>query len=680
MTVKVTIGKDDRIYYFSSGKRISTAKAKELLKVSSKMSHKKLPKKTGDECGAVDCPPEKICNPSSGRCVKRSGRIGKDLVLKKSRKESRKESRKGGNCEGVKCSPVRVCLEATGKCVKPCLPRQVRNNNNRCVNKSGFKRDREKVGKYKPCPPHQVRDPVTHRCKNELGFKRERHNKTKPRPSYRGKSRWKDTKKDERDCVSRSQLTLRAHQKKVVRYMRTHRSLLVVHGTGTGKTLTAATISQCYLDDNPTHKVVFVGPVSLKSNFKKELRNYGIRNIDIAKHYRFYSFAGFLNATKKRTMNKVRDSKERESISWPLNPINLKNTLLVVDEAHNMRNPRSSTSRALVAASFKADKVLLLTATPFVNSMRDFIPLINMLDGKYFVGTYGEFQSGQVNDYLSKEPTKDNLNTFESLLQDKVDVVDKRDEKFFPKRKDHMLFVKMTPAYLDSYTKLMDEQHVAGIWFKDPHRFYNGFRRAVNKAGPEYFSNKVKKAIPILKKGKALIYSNWRDFGVKPISESLKESGISFMTFTGSTKVSDRQEIIDAFNTGEFQVLVVTKAGGEGLDLKGVRSVIVLDPTWNDAGLQQVIGRAVRYRSHEHLPKKDRVVNVYLMALVAPGTNVKKLHDILETSEENPDEEITLSKNQIIDSGDLLLYDIIERKNKIEAVLMKALKKMSITR
>ena len=593
----------------------------------------------------------------------------------RSKSRSKSKSKKDGNCKGVVCKGGRECLETTGKCVKPCSEHQVRDPvTNRCRNKPGFKRTRTKPGKFKPCLPHQVRDPVTNRCRNKPGFKRERPKKTNPRPSYAEKPRWKDSKEDRRDCVARSKLPLRDHQKKVVRYMRDHRGLLVVHGTGTGKTLTAVTISQCYLDDNPTHKIVFIGPATLEANFKKELRNYGVKMLDIARHYKFYSFERFLSNTKRRVMNKVTSDKDRGKIGWPLNPISLKNSLLIVDEAHNVRNPTTSTSRAIQSSSFTANKVLLLTATPFVNNMHDYIPLINMIYGRYVVGTYSEFNEGVVPDYLSKSstPSTEDMKTFRALLRDKVDVVNKKEQKDFPKRKDIMRYVKMTPAYLDAYTKLMSSENVAGLLFKSPKRFYNGYRRAVNMAGPEYFSSKVNKAIPYLEKGKALIYSNWLEFGVSPISRALKKAGISFEKYTGKTSKNKREQIIDDFNNGDFQVLIVSSAGGEGLDLKGVRSVVVLDPPWNDASLEQIIGRAIRYKSHAHLPEKDRVVNVYLMALVDPKVDIKKLRQEVK-DEDAPDDDI-------IASGDLILYDIIKSKAKTEAVLLKDLQRMSITR
>ena len=442
-----------------------------------------------------------------------------------------------------------------------------------------------------------------------------------------------------------------------------HRSLLVVHGTGTGKTLSSVTISQCYLDEYPRRKVVFVGPTSLISNFKKELRKYGVSTNDILKKYIFYSFDKFLNITKKRPFNATSKPKDRKNIQWPMNPIPLTNRLLIVDEAHNMRNPHSSKSRALVKASFSTDKTVLLTATPFVNNIRDFIPLINMLYGKYVVGTYKEYQRNEVPDYLTKELTKDNLQSFSHLLRDKIDVVNTKDPDNFPLRKDIVLDIPMTTSYYRRFIKLMQEERfnipLVGktFGFDDPSKFYHGYRRACQLAGPTYYSTKIDKALPILKEGKSIVYSNWREFGVEPITNALKKEGVSFRTFTGSTPIRDRQDIVDSFNKGEFQVLVITKAGGEGLDLIGVKSVVILDPTWNDAGLQQVIGRAIRYKSHEHLPLDERVVNVYMLVLVAP------------TSVKNP-----------YSTGDQILYHLIEQKIKAEDVLMNILQQNSISR
>jgi superfamily II DNA or RNA helicase len=418
--------------------------------------------------------------------------------------------------------------------------------------------------------------------------------------------------------------------------MENHDGLLVIHGTGCGKTLTAIATSQCYLDKYPDRGVVFVGPASLTSNFKKEMKAYGVENTD---QYEFYSYDKFMLEEKAGR------------------PISLVGKFLIVDEAHNLRNPEGKKSKAVVRAAIEADKRLLLTATPFVNTMTDFIPLINMIYGKMMVGTRTEYYEKKADEFLGATLNDENITTFRYLLQDKVDMVDCRNPKDFPKRIDHYMDVPMTDEYYQRYSRLMLGENLFDILFSDPDAFYNGYRRAVNRAGPQYYSMKLEAAIPILKQGRSLIYTNWIDFGIRPITDALKTLDVTYRIFSGDVPKEDRQGIIDDFNDGQFDVLIITKAGGEGIDLKEVKSVIVLDPTWNDAGLQQAVGRAIRYKSHANLPAAQRKVDVYFMVLTPP-TNIP-------LGEATP-------------SGDGLLYDIIEKKNTDFKVLVDLLKELSI--
>ena len=120
--------------------------------------------------------------------------------------------------------------------------------------------------------------------------------------------------------------------------------------------------------------------------------------------------------------------------------------------------------------------------------------------------------------------------------------------------------------------------------------------------------------------------------------------------------MSQRKELVNDYNIGKFQVLIITKAGGEGLDLKEVRNVVILDPPWNDAGLKQIIGRAIRYKSHEALDISERIVNVYKMSLVCPK----------------------FANKPSLLSGDIILYGIINEKNKINSALQTILESVSI--
>lgn len=67
---------------------------------------------------------------------------------------------------------------------------------------------------------------------------------------------------------------------------------------------------------------------------------------------------------------------------------------------------------------------------------------------------------------------------------------------------------------------------------------------------------------------------------------------------------------------GEFvQTMMITQSGSEGISLKNVRQVHILEPYWNPVRIKQVIGRAARVDSHSQLDKKDRTVDVFMYVM-----------------------------------------------------------------
>jgi hypothetical protein len=65
------------------------------------------------------------------------------------------------------------------------------------------------------------------------------------------------------------------------------------------------------------------------------------------------------------------------------------------------------------------------------------------------------------------------------------------------------------------------------------------------------------------------------------------------------------------------KIFCITQSGAEGISLKNVRRVLLVEPFWNNVRIEQVIGRAIRSCSHSALPEKDRNVQVfsYIMKL-----------------------------------------------------------------
>ena len=61
-----------------------------------------------------------------------------------------------------------------------------------------------------------------------------------------------------------------------------------------------------------------------------------------------------------------------------------------------------------------------------------------------------------------------------------------------------------------------------------------------------------------------------------------------------------------------IKIIMITSSGAEGINLRNTRYVHVIEPYWNMARIDQVVGRARRICSHEDLPELFRTVQVFM--------------------------------------------------------------------
>jgi len=71
----------------------------------------------------------------------------------------------------------------------------------------------------------------------------------------------------------------------------------------------------------------------------------------------------------------------------------------------------------------------------------------------------------------------------------------------------------------------------------------------------------------------------------------------------------------------KVKVILVSKAGSEGLDFKNVRQVHIMEPWYNMNRIEQIIGRGVRNLSHCDLPFEERNVEIYLHSTLLSTKN-----------------------------------------------------------
>ncbi|HAN66431.1 MAG TPA: helicase SNF2, partial [Chitinophagaceae bacterium] len=94
---------------------------------------------------------------------------------------------------------------------------------------------------------------------------------------------------------------------------------------------------------------------------------------------------------------------------------------------------------------------------------------------------------------------------------------------------------------------------------------------------------------------KALIFSQFLGM-LDLIRKKLKEDGVPFEYFDGSTSAVDREKAVQNFQQNEDcrVFLISLKAGGVGLNLTAADYVYIVDPWWNPAVEQQAIDRTHR--------------------------------------------------------------------------------------
>lgn len=436
-------------------------------------------------------------------------------------------------------------------------------------------------------------------------------------------SRKKTEKK--KDCISRSEIPLNPQQVKIAKYMEHNRGLILVWKTGSGKTLGAITASQCVLDEHPRMRILVVTPKSLQESFKEEMLAYGLTKREFDK-YTFTTPGVFLSRHgKDPTLSCGKD------------------LFLIIDEAHNYRNKESKKSKAITQCAQQAGKVLLLTATPIYNQPTDIMNLMTMIKGERKIKTIDDF-----NDYFK------NAISFYSPQY----------SKDYPSFNEYYVKIPMTEEYYEKYHRIEKELLSLGGIPSDPWIFYTGLRQATLGLDPCQKCDWVlKQVLSHPKSYKIVIFSTWKRYGVKKMENLFAKHNISWVEITGEMTKYQRNDMVKIFNStvpGSPQVLFITTAGGEGLDLKGVRMVIIMDSVWTRSQEKQIIGRAIRFKSHAHLPLYQRNVTVYYLLLTKPPMYMLDRDD------------------KVFKSSDEILFDIAKKKDEINKKVIRKLKELSI--
>lgn len=131
--------------------------------------------------------------------------------------------------------------------------------------------------------------------------------------------------------------------------------------------------------------------------------------------------------------------------------------------------------------------------------------------------------------------------------------------------------------------------------------------------------------------------------------KQLQTDKIGYVEFHGGIKdLEDRYAGMRAYNNvenkngGQIKVILISPAGAEGLSLKNVRQIHIMEPYWNEVRIVQMIGRGIRQCSHKDLPMDQRHVDIYRYRSIRSRVNKQSTDEYIE--------DVARSKDNLIQS------------------------------
>jgi SNF2 family DNA or RNA helicase len=287
-------------------------------------------------------------------------------------------------------------------------------------------------------------------------------------------------------------------------------------------------------------------------------------------------------------------------------------SVLVLDEAQAIKNPRSRAHRAV--CQLDARQCICLSGTPVENNLDELWALLEA-SAPGILGSAEEFRT-RFRHPIERDGNEQRL----ALLRQRVApfVLRRTKEqvlKELPPKTFVIRPVELLGAERDLYESIRVAAHaeVRGIIRKkglgaSTVAILDALMKlrqtcchpqlvAVNRARKVESASKLEVLLTMLEDQLAqgrrvLVFSQFARM-LAMISESLLERGRRHVMLTGATK--DRQALVDAFQSGKVNVFLISlKAGGTGLNLTRADTVIHYEPWWNPAAQAQATDRAHR--------------------------------------------------------------------------------------
>jgi superfamily II DNA or RNA helicase len=357
------------------------------------------------------------------------------------------------------------------------------------------------------------------------------------------------------------------YQVEGVRHLLSHSSVLLADDMGLGKTRQAIVAAR--LVDAPGAALV-VCPANLRINWQREIAQIDPdAKVVIAGGDQDLSNADWVIVSYERLGGIVQG----------MNDGQLKFRVMLVDEAHYLKEPTAARTRNAFLLAPHIERRFLLTATPILNHEGELHSLLRLSGHPIGNVPLGDF----LEQFAGKPELRKTLSerVSEWMLRRRKDVL-----KTLKGKKHETQFVDLGEDERAQYRKVLaDPNEIALVKI-------GKLRRMVERLKADWLVNTISSLQP---DDKTIIFCEYTD-NVAYMAEEFAKAGIEVVTYTGDDTPIRKQKAVDAFmvNASTRVFIGTTKAAGVGLNLTSANYVFFASLPWTAAVRRQAEDRAYR--------------------------------------------------------------------------------------
>ena len=422
--------------------------------------------------------------------------------------------------------------------------------------------------------------------------------------------------------------TLRRYQEWGVKYILHQGRVLLGDEMGLGKTVQAIAAMVSLKNTGATHFVV-VCPASVITNWCREIRKHS--KLSVTKvHGQGRSSA--LHAWIKSGGVAVTTY---ETTGYFELEDNFRFTMLVVDEAHYIKNPDAARSKNVKKISTHADRMLFMTGTALENKVDEMIALIDILKPEIANSVRGQAFMANAPQFREKVAPVYYRRKREQVLTELPELIESKE------------WCSLTPQEETIYEKTVLSRNPMAV------------RRVSWNVDDIRDSSKARRLLEIVEEAKdddrkVIVFSFFRDT-IEAVCALLGSACTN--PITGSLTPQRRQEIIDEFEKMPAGTVLPAQiqAGGTGLNIQSASVVVICELQYKPSIENQAISRAYRMRQTR---------NVLVYRLLCAHTVDEKILSILERKQAdfNAFADESVAAKESIELDEKTIGDIIQEE------------------